>query len=241
MSHRLGQLAYLSAVVLLLCSLAAQQAPSNPSSSSSKPAKIAQPQTSAPDPGAIANGVYRNSFFGFSYKVPFGWVDRTDDMREDANQPAQPSANAVEHPEAGAEAHADARAKPMVLLATFVRPPEATGDTVNSAVVFAAEPASSYPGLRNPEHYFGPLTELIKSKDFTVVNEPYEFPVDAKPLVRGDFSKPRGKLTMYQSTLVMMEKGYVISFTFIGGSDDEVNELVEGLSFSQKAKPAGHR
>lgn len=233
------------AVIFLVCVLSAQSGTQQPSPSSSKPASSAHGQPSAPDAGVIANGVYRNSFFGFSYKLPFGWVDRTEDMRGNPEQPAQPSANAAERPQAGAEAGAEpgaeAHPKPIVLLATFERPPEATGDTVNSAVVFAAEPVASYPGLRNPEHYFGPLTELTKSKDFTVVNEPYEFPVDAKPLVRGDFSKPRGKLTMYQSTLVMMQKGYVISFTFIGGSDEEVDELVEGLSFGQKAKPAGNK
>ena len=63
----------------------------------------------------------------------------------------------------------------------------------------------------------------------------------ARQLVRGDFSKPLGNLTMHQSTLVMMEKGYVVSFTFIGGSEDEVDELVEGLSFGRKETPVPHK
>jgi hypothetical protein len=128
--------------------------------------------------------------------------------------------------------------KSALLLAVFERPPEASGDSINSAVVVAAEAASSYPGLRNAENYFGPLTELTKSKGLKVVNEPYEYPVGARQLMRGDFSKPLGRLTMHQSTLVMMDKGYVISFTFIGGSEDEVDELVEGLSFGRKENPA---
>ena len=53
-------------------------------------------------------------------------------------------------------------------------------------------------------------------------------------LVRGDFSKPLGNLTMHQSTLVMIEKGYVVSFTFIGGSEDEVDDLVERLKLWQE-------
>jgi hypothetical protein len=32
----------------------------------------------------------------------------------------------------------------------------------------------------------------------------------------------------------MMEKGYVVSFTFIGGSEDEVDELVGYLSFDRR-------
>lgn len=198
------------AVSLLACTLQGQQKPKSAPS---------QPATTAPDPGAITNGVYRNATFGFTYKLPFGWVDRTQEMTDDA----------------------DELKKSILLLAVFERPPEATGDTVNSAVVVAAEAVSSYPGLRNAEQYFGPLTELTKSKGLKVVNEPYEYPVGAKQLVRGDFSKPLGNLTMHQSTLVMMEKGYVVSFTFIGGSDDEVDGLVEGLSFGGKQTSPPHQ
>ena len=67
--------------------------------------------------------------------------------------------------------------KSVLLLGVFERPPESTGDSVNSAVVIAAEPASLYPGLRSAEQYFGPLTELTKAKGLTVLNEPYDFRV----------------------------------------------------------------
>jgi hypothetical protein len=178
--------------------------------------------------GATANGVYRNTSFGFACKVPFGWVDRTQQMSDNSNKEATSDSNGTAK-------------KSILLLAAFERPPEATGDSVNSAVVVAAEAASAYPGLRNAEHYFGPLTELTKSKGLTVVNQPYDYSVGTKPLVRGDFSKPIGNLTMHQSTLVMMEKGYVVSFTFVGGSEDEVDGLVEGLSFGRNESPASHK
>jgi hypothetical protein len=201
------------AVALLAGTLQGQQA-----------AKPARAQTaSKPDPGAIVDGVYRNSTFGFSYKAAFGWVDRTREMREDSDEDS------------------NSAKKSVLLLATFERPPEATGDSVNSAVVVAAEEVASYPGLRSAEQYFGPLTELTKAKGLTVVNEPYEFQVGDKQLVRGDFSKALGNLTMYQSTLVMMEKGYVVSFTFIAGSEDEADQLVEGLSFGKKETSASRK
>jgi hypothetical protein len=37
---------------------------------------------------------------------------------------------------------------------------------------------------------------------------------------------------MHQSSVVLLKKGYVVSFTVIGGSEDEVEELLEKLSFS---------
>ncbi len=220
-----------SVLLLLLCSLAARQAPSHAlSSAPTSPSSSASAQVAGLEPGAISNGVYRNSFFGFTYKLPFGWVDRTEDMRAGADQPTQ------------AESQPDKnRAKPLVLLAVFERPPEATGDTINSAVVIAAEPVSSYPGLMNAENYFGPLTELARSKSMKVVNEPYEYVIGVQHLMRGDFSKDLGKLTMYQSSLGMMQKRYIVSFTFIGGSEVEVEDLLKGLSFGKKEIPATHK
>jgi hypothetical protein len=164
------------------------------------------------DAGAIRDGVYRNGFFGFFCKIPFGWVERTKEMRDDS---------------AGA-------AKSSVLLAIFERPPEATGNTINSAVVIAFEQTSSFSGLKTAAAYFGPVTELATARGFKVANEPYDFPVGAKALVRGDFSKERGSLTMHQTSLVGLEKGYAVSFTFIGGSEDEVEELIGRLSFTAK-------
>ena len=42
---------------------------------------------------------------------------------------------------------------------------------------------------------------------------------------------------MLQTSLVILEKGYEVSFTFIGSSQDEISELIEKLSFGAK-KPA---
>jgi len=132
--------------------------------------------------------------------------------------------------------------KSAVLLAVFERPPEAPGDSINSAVIIAVESAASYPGLKIAADYFGPLAELATSKGFKVENEAYEFAMGTRQLVRGDFSKQTGSLTMRQSSLVMLEKGYAVSFTFIAGSEDEASELIEKLSFKPEPQhPAGTR
>jgi hypothetical protein len=186
----------------------AQETTPQSASSSSRPS--ARSQASLSEPGAISHGVYHNPSFGFNYKLSFGWVDRTKEMRDDSADTS----------------------KSLLLLAIFERPPEATGDTVNSAVVIAVEALSTYPGVKTAADYFGLLTELTATKGFQVVNQPHEFSVGPVRLVRADFSKLRGTFTMHQTSLVMLEKGDAVSFTFIGGSDDEVNELIEKLSFA---------
>jgi hypothetical protein len=203
----------LSFLALMYSALApAQQLPSGTSSSKARQKTEQHAKTSAP--AESDQRLYRNAEFGFTYRVRYGWVDRTHDMQPEANDPA----------------------KPQLLLAAFERPPEATGDTVNSAVIITVESAASYPGLKTAADYMGPLTELTTGKGFKVTQEPYEFAVGAKQLVRGDFARDLGTLTMYQSSLVLLQKGSVISFNFIGGSEDEVEELIEKLVFTPAAK-----
>jgi hypothetical protein len=44
---------------------------------------------------------------------------------------------------------------------------------------------------------------------------------------------------MRQCTLVLLAKGQIVSFTFIAGSEDELDDLMEGLHFTV-AKPSSH-
>jgi hypothetical protein len=160
---------------------------------------------------------FRCPKFGFTYKVPFGWVDRTSEMQE-----ASPEAPAGKSsPRSGSE----------TLLAVFERPPGAPGETINSAAVIAAETLAGYPGVKTAADYFGPITEVAEKQGFKADGAPYVFAVGGKQLVRGDFSKTRGKLEMHQSSLVMVEKGNVISFTFIAGGDEELDDLIRNLKF----------
>ena len=189
------------AVVALALSFTAQ--------AQSKAARIARP-TAKPAPAQNEDTqLYRNSTFGFRYQIPYGFVDRTKQM--------------LEGNESG---------KAEVLLAVFERPPEATGDTINSAVVIASENAASYPGLKKAEDYLGPLTELTTAKGFKPEGEPYALEVESRQLLRADFIKPLSdKLTMRQCTLVLLAKGQIVSFTFIAGSEDELDDLMDGLHF----------
>jgi len=125
-----------------------------------------------------------------------------------------------------------------VLLAAFSRPPEARAEDVNGSILIAAESAAAYPGLKDAAQYFVPVTEIAKAQGFGMDDEPYEFVLGTKALVRADFQKDVGTRVMRQSTLVLLARGYVVSFTFIGGTEDEVEELVQGLKFGASAKPA---
>jgi hypothetical protein len=171
---------------------------------------VAQSQpnpANASRPAADAQ-LYRNPTFNFRYQIPYGWVDRTKEMQE------------------GNDA-----ARGEVLLAVFERPPQAAGDTINSAVVIGAEKAAA--GLKKPEDYLGALNETAAAQGLKPEGDPSALEVDSQRLVRANFSKAMSdKLTVHQSTLVLLSKGQVVTFTFIAESADALDDLIEGLGFS---------
>ncbi len=179
-----------------------------------------------------AEGVLLCPHFGFTYKTIFGWVDRTDETQADAVAAGQQEAGAQE---SAGKSQTGGPNQSETLLAMFERPPGAPGDSINSAVVIVAESLADYHGIKTAAEYFGPIMELNQQRGFKVENEPYTFSIGTRKLVRGDFSKERGKVTMWQSSLVMIEKGYIVSFTFVGESEDEVESLIGNLSFGARS------
>src|SRR5271155_1800010 len=170
-----------------------------PSSSSSKSSGSSLKQTSAAksplDAGSVSAGLYRNPGFGFSCKIPAGWVLRTEEMNTRDGSDSN-----------GNEGTPDAGKGERVLLAAFSRPPEVRAEDVNASILIAAESAAAYPGLKDAAQYFGPVGEIARARGFEVVEEPYEFALVAKTVVRGDFQKNVGSRMMRQSTLVMLAR-----------------------------------
>jgi hypothetical protein len=221
---------HLALCIWLLTWLTAPELRSQTASSASKRVAGSAPAASSPlDGGTVSAGVYRNPAFGFTCDIPSGWVLRTTEMNTREGGDSEPKHQLK-------EATPDAGKSERVLLAAFSRPPEARAEGVNGSILIAAESASAYPGLKEAAQYFVPVGEIAQARGFEVVEEPYEFMIGKKKIVREDFQKDVGSRVMRQSTLVVLARGYAVSFTFIGGTKGEVEELVQGLSFGTGAK-----
>jgi hypothetical protein len=219
------------------------QAQTNSSSSSSakhvrKPARASD---SPLDAGTFSNGIYHNQAFAFSYKIPAGWVLRTEEMNDGDQNESSGGGHEDPQNDSSTPGTTDeknpAKNNGRVLLAAFSRPPQVVGQDVNSSILIAAESAAAYPGLKDAAQYFGPLTEVAKAQGFTVVEEPYDIAVGTKPLVREDLQKDVGSRVMRQSTLLILGHGYVVSFNFIAGTEEEVEDLIGELSFAPPRNP----
>jgi hypothetical protein len=198
-------------------------------SSSSRPRAGKPVAESSLDPGSVSNHIYRNNSLGFTCKIPEGWVLRTDVLNAEQKQNAGSTNDAPDPAQPAALNASSAGAK--VLLAAFSRPPEAKGEDVNSSLLIAAEPVAAYPGLKEAAQYFGPLSEVAEAQGFQKDEDPYEVAIGAQTLVRGDFHKNVGTRVMRQSTLVMLSHAYAVSITMIAGTDDGVEDLIDGLDF----------
>jgi hypothetical protein len=210
----------LPALFLLLHGAHAQEKTAKP---------IAPPAKTADTPQ-----LYRNAEFGFRYRIPYGWVDRTKEMQQADEQKQEdvPKSQSSKSTTNGTEGE--------VLLAVFERPPEASGDSVNSAVVIATEDTASYPDVKRAEDYLDQLDEITTAKGFKPDGNEEEVTIDSRSLVRADFTKAlNDKLTMYQSTLVLLAKKQIVSFTFVAGSKDEIDDLIDALSFAS-SPPGKH-
>jgi hypothetical protein len=239
-----SQVRTLLSILLLVSSSSGQVAKQAQSSeaSSSKHTKTSSARLARDvDPGTVANGVYRNRVLGLSCKIPAGWVLRTAEMNaregtessgaiDRENPHLSQNQGEVGHPNSDAP-QGNTGESGRVLLAAFSRPPAARGEDVNSSIVIAVERQVIYPGLQEAAQYFGPLTEVAKAQGFDVDEEPYEEQIGSKVVVRGDFHKDVGSRVMRQSTLAFLAQGYAVSITVIGGTDDEVEELVDGVQF----------
>src|SRR5580698_966972 len=194
------------------------------------PAHAQSTKVRKPDPaldlGTIANGVYQNKAFALACKIPEGWVLRTDELNAlDEKEKQDAKTKADDKSDASGPG-------PKVLLAAFSRPPEAKGEEINASILIAAESTASYPGLTEAAQYFAPLIEVTKAQGFQLDEDPYAIAIGNKTLARGDFHKDRGTRVMRQSTLVMLSHGYAVSITVIAGTDDDVEDLIDGLSFA---------
>jgi hypothetical protein len=219
---------------LSLPAFAQDSSQKNSSSSSSSRSRKAPPAPAKGglDDGKVSAGVYHNVSLGLTCKIPVGWVLRTAEMNardtdsdQDQHQNLSPQ---------GSQSSTGESNSGRVLLAAFSRPPEARGEDVNSSVVIAAEPVAAYPGLNEALQYVGPMTEVAKAQGFEADEDPYEVAIGPKTLVQVDFHKNVGSRVMRQSSLIFLARGYAVSITVIGGTEDEVGDLVDGLTFASK-------
>lgn len=162
-------------------------------------------QQRVPDDGSVTDGLYSEKFFDLRYSIPQGWVVRTPEMWQGIAQEGA-----------------------VLLLSAFGKQSPASGE-VNPSVTITAENLSLYPEAKTVNDYFQSLSDLVKSKGFSVLNEPAQIDMAGVTFLRGDFQKQEGELTTYQATMVAFRKGYVLQVTAITGDEEQLTPMLNRL------------
>ena len=169
-----------------------------------------------PDGGQVNKGIYQNTFFGLSYRLP-----------------EQLKVNTDEHKSASRAADSDNHhASSFILLNASEDTKEAK---VKEGVMVIADKADFYGGLRNGNDYLERLTSYYARQGSDVIHSSVECSYAGKQFFRGDYARPGTTKIVYMSALVTVRRGYALSFIFTAGSRERLEELVgtlQSIAFS---------
>ena len=191
----------------------------------------ANAQTNPPDPSVIKDhvvkdGKYVNTFFGFSYEFPKGWVvhgEATNERIKELGKEKVTSAGAL------SQESADIAVKNSHYLLTVFRQPVGTlGIGFNPSVLVMAENVAYAPGITNGKDYLLSMRELmLKSGSQSLLKEPAEYRLGGSQFFRDDYGIELNGLHIKQTYFANIVKGYALVFIFTGEDQKGFDEMIK--------------
>ncbi len=178
----------------------------------------------APASGSIEKDVYRNLYFGLSYRIPEGLVVDTMDFTQKM------------------EKHFEGkpRAQTYVLLSAHEKSFWPKGRRI---IVLTADHAERYGGLKNGGVYLRKVVRYHREEGFKVLRESAQGLFGGQEFFRADFKKWKWAdlLPVYVTAVFTVRRGYAVGFMLAANTKGTVEELAESLNtleFSeQKREP----
>ena len=213
-------LSLVTAILLLLCFSSSAQ------------------QTPAPDDGAVKDGVYTNTFFGFNFTYPKDWVvhgEATNARIKELGKEKTTKSGAL------SEESAEVMFKNTYQLLTVFRHPVGTpGIAINPAVLVIAENVAHAPGITSGREYLLNVRQLmVKTGAQPTNHEPVEVSFSGRRFFRDDYRIEANAVRLTQSMFVNVTKGYALAFGFIHEDQKSVDEIARTMdTFKLTAAPA---
>lgn len=195
-------------------------------------------QTGMPDNGAVKDGVYTNTFFGFSFTYPKDWVvhgEATNQRIKELGKERTTQSGAL------SEASAEVMFRNTSQLLTVFRHPVGTpGIAINPAVLVFAESVAHAPGITSGREYWLNARVVMLKTGAQVLNaEPVEVVFSGRKFFRDDYSLEVNGVHLTQATLVHITRGYALAFSFLGEDQKSVDEMVKTMeTFKFTVAPA---
>ncbi|SRR6266705_772374 len=189
---------------------------------------VASAQSSTPDSGGENNGVYSNTYFGFSYTYPKDWVVHGDATNQRIFELGKERAKDTK---ALSEASADVLFKHVhQLLTVFQYALGTPGLSYNDSVQIIAEDVRHAPAITDGRVYLLNMQDLLTRMGCqTVQKEPVEIIISGRQFFRQDFRTPVRDIYVQQAMIVNVTKGYALAFGFTVGPDQNIEDIVKTM------------
>jgi hypothetical protein len=189
---------------------------------------VASAQTVTPESGRVSDGVYRSTYFGFSYTYPHDWVvhgDATNQRLRELGKQRATSTKALSEPQAEVSLKHSYQ-----LLTLFERALGTPGVVYNRSMQIIAEDVRPLPGITSGREYLLNAMEMLKKMGLQPLqDDPVGVVISGHQFFRLDFKNPVKDILIQQAMITTVSKGFAVSFGFSVGPDQDLEEVVRTL------------
>ena len=197
----------------------------DPADSNETAAGASKPAGPRPDDCFFSGNMYTNTFFGFSYEFPKGWiVQKTDAGKATARLGASVLANGdptvLDVVEAGAS-------KAYQLLFVTKQTTKDISTTVSSIQITASDKRFG-PDLKSGEDVLKPTVAFLTLRGLavSVVAPPEQFEISGRTFWKLRLDFPVKNVTAHLAEVVTIEKDYLLLFVFATPDASKIDDLV---------------
>jgi hypothetical protein len=180
------------------------------------------------DPGNVKDGVYSNSYFGFSYAYPKNWV-----VHGEATQGRIKEIAKEQSKKTGAlsEAATEVVMKNTYQLLTVFQHALGTPNVrLNPLIQVIAEDVRHAPAITDGRTYLLYVRPMMmKMGGKPVQSEPVELQVSGRQFFRQDYQLELNGVSYQYAVVLTISKGYALAFSFSAEDQKGVDDLAKTL------------
>ncbi len=203
-----------------------------------KPAKSARDARGVglderPDNGKLIDGVYRSDFFGFQYALPQGWTVHGEETQKAIMDTGK---ELIAGDDQAKRSMMEAASKRTFQLLTVFEYPLGTPEKSNRSIQLIAENVAFAPGIQTGKDYILNLRKVLADSQMQTEfeGEPSEQNLDGITFYRQSMLMKVGSRPVYEAYYGAILKGYALSFIFVGGTKEGLEEATRSLESFHK-------
>lgn len=197
-------------------------------------------QQSHPDNGKVTEGVYRNEFFGFTYKLPPDWTIHGEETEKVLMESGK---QLIAGDDEAKKKLMDLASQRTFHLLTAFEFPLGTPGKPNRSIQLIAENISFAPGIRTGKDYLLNLRETMAQGQLQTEyqSEPTEETISGVSFYRQALTIQISSVTVYEIVYCTILKEYAITYILVARSKQGAEEVANTVASFRKLPAAGDK